>query len=210
MFPLLTSSASVAAWLSGTATGLGLFMVVGAQSAYIIKQGVMRAHLGSILAVCAATDLVMIFCSVLGLQALITWMPGLTEIIRWGGVVFLAWYGLRSGLRAWRPAADKGESGTTHYGRGAAIAGAFGFTLLNPHFWLDIVVVGSLAQSFTDARYAFALGATTASLVWLALLGCGARLLAPLFRNPRAWRLLDAVIAIVMWTLAISLSVRHL
>lgn len=210
MFATLTSSSLLSAWLSGTATGLGLFMVVGAQSAYIIKQGIMRAHLGSILAVCAATDLVMIFCSVLGLQALVTWMPGLTEIIRWSGVVFLGWYGLRSGLRAWRPAAGKGEIGKTHYGRGAAIVGAFGFTLLNPHFWLDIMVVGSLAQSFTDARYAFALGATTASLLWLGLLGCGARLLAPVFSNPRAWRLLDGVIAVVMWTLAITLSMRHL
>ena len=209
MLASFSTSAFFTAWLSGTATGLGLFFVVGAQSAYIIKQGIMRAHLPSILAVCALTDFVMIFASVLGLQVLIAWLPGLTEFVRWGGVAFLAWYGLRSGLRAWRvPAQAQDAGGRVRYSRGAAIAGALAFTILNPHFWLDIVVVGSLAQSFSEARLAYAFGAMTASLVWLAALGFGTHLLAPLLANPRAARVIDGTIAVVMLALAFSLATR--
>jgi len=211
MLASFSSSTFFTAWLSGTATGLGLFFVVGAQSAYIIKQGIMRAHLRSILAVCAVTDFVMIFASVLGLQVLIAWLPGLTEFVRWGGVGFLAWYGARSGLRALRaPVESDGAAVRVRYSRGAAIAGALAFTILNPHFWLDIVVVGSLAQTFSEARLAYAFGAMTASLIWLAALGFGTHLLAPMLSNPRAMRIMDGVIAGVMLVLAISLATRPL
>lgn len=211
MFATFASSSLFSAWLSGTATGLGMFVVVGAQSAFILKQGLMRAHLFSILAVCAITDFLMIFASVLGLQALLAWLPGLTEVIRWVGVAFLSWYGLQSALRAWR-AGSQGNGAHAHacHTRRAAIAGALAFTLLNPHFWLDMVVVGSLAQAFSDARLGFALGATTASVVWLAALGYGSRLLSPLFANPRAWRVLDSCVAVIMLVLAAFLAARPL
>lgn len=208
MFATLSPSLMFTAWLSGVGTGLGLFMVVGAQSAFIIKQGLMRAHLGTVLMVCALTDIVMIVGSVLGLQALVAWAPGLTAYIRWAGVAFLVWYGLRSGLRAWRGTAGVSAGSTVRHERGAAIAGALAFTLVNPHFWLDIVLVGSIAQTFTDARMLYALGAISASLLWLTLLACGARLLAPWFEQPRAWRILDGIIAVVMVILAFSLIQR--
>jgi len=208
MFATLSPSIMFTAWLSGVGTGLGLFMVVGAQSAFIIKQGLMRAHLFTVLAVCALTDIVMIVGSVLGLQALLAIAPGLTEYIRWGGVAFLAWYGFRSGLRAWRGTAGVSPASTVRHERGAAIAGALAFTLINPHFWLDIVMVGSIAQTFSDARMLYALGAISASLLWLTLLACGARLLAPWFERPSAWRILDGVIAAVMICLAVSLALR--
>ena len=208
MFASLSPSLLFTAWLSGVGTGLGLFMVVGAQGAFIIKQGLMRAHLSTVIAVCALTDMVMIVGSVLGLQLLVAWAPGLTEYIRWGGVAFLAWYGLRSALRAWRGAEGVSPGSAVRYERGAAIAGALAFTLINPHFWLDIVMVGSIAQTFTDARMLYALGAISASLVWLMVLACGARLLAPWFEHPRAWRILDGIIAVVMLCLASSLAQR--
>lgn len=210
MFASLTSPLLFSAWFSGMATGLGLFMVVGAQSAFILKQGVMRTHLLPVLAVCMLTDFAMIFGSVLVLQALVTWMPGLTSFVRWAGVVFLLWYGLASARRAWSPADAQATASPVRTGRLAAIAGALGFTVLNPHFWLDIVMVGSIAQTHSDARMAFALGAATASAIWLSLLGLGARLLAPLFKRPAAWRVMDAGVACIMIALAAALSVKDI
>lgn len=209
MFATINPSVLLSAWFSGMATGLGLFMVVGAQSAFILKQGVMRTHLVPVLAICALTDFVMIFASVLTLQALVTWLPGLTAYVRWGGVLFLLWYGSQSARRAIFPRGVS-DAQQVRPGRSAAIIGALGFTLLNPHFWLDIVVVGSIAQTFSDARLAFALGAATASAVWLSILGLGSRLMAPLFKRPGAWRILDAGVACVMLGLAVALALRPL
>ncbi|MBO1111531.1 LysE/ArgO family amino acid transporter [Bordetella petrii] len=206
MFSLASFPALFTAWASGTATGLGLFAVVGAQSAFILRQGLMRAHLLSILALCAAIDAVFIFASVWGLQAVASWFPWLTHAILWFGVAFLGWYALQSARRALR--AQGGLRAAQHAvpSRRAALLGAAGFTLLNPHFWLDIMVVGSLAHSFDNARLAFAAGALTASLLWLAVLGIGSRLFAPWFADPRAWRVLDGIIAAVMAALAVRLA----
>ncbi|AIT25871.1 LysE/ArgO family amino acid transporter [Bordetella holmesii] len=201
----LTFPPFFSAWASGTATGLGLFAVVGAQSVFILRQGVMRAHVMTVLATCALVDAVFIFGSVWGLQRLTEWVPGLTQAILWFGVAFLAWYGLQSARRAWR-AGPLAQCRQAVPSRRAALLGALAFSLLNPHFWLDMVVVGSLAHGFADARLAFAVGVLTASVLWLAILGLGARLFAPVFSDARAWRLLDALIAVVMLTLAYSLA----
>ncbi|MDM9558855.1 LysE/ArgO family amino acid transporter [Bordetella petrii] len=210
MFSLASLPAFFTAWASGTATGLGLFAVVGAQSAFILRQGLMRAHLLSILAVCAAIDAVFIFASVWGLQAVAAWFPWLTEAVLWFGVAFLAWYALQSARRALRAQGGLVAARQAVPSRRAALLGAAGFTLLNPHFWLDIMVVGSLAHSFEDARLAFAAGALTASLLWLAVLGIGSRLFAPWFANPRAWRVLDGGIAVVLIVLAGRLAYKGL
>jgi len=193
------------AWLSGTSIGLGLFAVVGAQTAFILRQGLMRAHVGAVVLTCALIDAVCITASVTGLQWLTARVPGLTQTILWFGVAFLLWYGGQCALRAWRPGAGLAASRHAAPSRRAAIAGAFAFTLLNPHFWLDIVVLGSLANSFQSARLAFAGGAITASVLWLTALGAGATLLAPWLRRPRAWRVLDGGIAVVMGVIALRL-----
>lgn len=210
MFTFASSPALLTAWASGTATGLGLFAVVGAQSAFILRQGLMRAHLLSVLAICAVLDGICIFASVWGLQALVTWFPWLTNAILWFGVAFLVWYGGKSAQRAIR--AQGGLTAAQHAvpSRSAALLAAAGFTLLNPHFWLDIMVVGSLAHSFDEARLAFAAGALTASVLWLMVLGIGSRLFAPYFANPHAWRILDGVIAVVMIALAARLALSGL
>ncbi|OZI72071.1 LysE/ArgO family amino acid transporter [Bordetella genomosp. 12] len=204
-----TLPAFFTAWASGTATGLGLFAVVGAQSAFVLRQGLMRTHVMTVLATCALVDAVFIFGSVWGLQRLTEQVPGLTEVILWFGVVFLAWYGLQSARRAWR-GGSLAHCRQAVPSRGAALLGALGFSLLNPHFWLDMVVVGSLAHGFADARLAFAVGVLTASVLWLAVLGVGSRLFAPFFSDARAWRILDALIAVIMLGLAYALATGDL
>ncbi|MGB3291340.1 MAG: LysE family transporter [Burkholderiaceae bacterium] len=197
---------SLAAWASGAATGLGLFAVVGAQSAFILRQGLMRAHLLSILLICALIDAVFIFTSVWGLQTVAAWFPGLTDAILWFGVAFLGWYALQSAKRALKSGTNLAAARLAVPSRRAALLGAVGFTLLNPHFWLDMMVVGSLAHSFAESRLWFAAGALSASITWLAVLGAGSRLFAPAFSNPRAWRVLDGAIALVMAWLAVRLA----
>jgi L-lysine exporter family protein LysE/ArgO len=200
----------VAPWLSGLATGLGLFAAVGAQSAFILRQGLQRAHVGSVLAVCLAVDALCIFGSVLAWRTLADHAPWIVPAMAWCGAVFLAVYALRAAHRAWSTkhalTASRHAAGT----RRAAVLAALGFTLINPHFWLDVILVGSLAQAFGHNAAAYAAGATTASALWLLALGGGARLLRPLFRDPRAWRVLDGGMAIVMATLAWRLLTRAL
>ncbi|NYT85099.1 LysE/ArgO family amino acid transporter [Pollutimonas harenae] len=208
MLALVTSSSFLSAWASGAATGLGLFAVVGAQSAFILRQGLMRLHLPAILLTCGLIDMVFIFASIWGLQALIEQFPLLTHLILWFGVVFLLWYALQSARRALGKDQQLSIARQAVPTRRAALLAAIGFSLLNPHFWLDMVIVGSLAHSFSDARYGFAAGAFTASIIWLLMLGIGARLLAPLFSNPRAWRILDGMIALIMAGLAVGLIVK--
>lgn len=207
MYSLL-SPTLLSAWLSGTATGMGLFAVVGAQSAFILRQGLMRAHILSVLLICALIDTVFIFASVSGLQALIAWLPWLTSVILYFGVTFLAWYALQSARRACNSNSGLAAARDVAPSRRAAILGALGFSLLNPHFWLDMIVVGSLAHGFDEARMAFAAGALTASIIWLGVLGVGSRLFAPFFANARAWRILDGLIAVIMAALAVSLLVN--
>lgn len=202
----LTSPAVLTAWVSGTATGLGLFAVVGAQSAFILRQGLVRAHLFSILAICALLDAICIFAGVLGLQAVVNGFPWLTHAVLWFGVAFLTGYGLRSAMRAIRAQSGLTVARTVVPSRTAALLAATGFTLLNPHFWLDIMVLGSLAHGFDEARLAFAAGALTASVLWLTVLGIGSRVFAPYFSNPNAWRILDGMIAIIMMALAARLA----
>lgn len=205
MFASFLSNASLSAWVSGTVTGLGLFAVVGAQSAFVLRQGILRAHVAYVLLTCAAVDALVIFGSVTGLQATLAYAPWLSDAVLIAGAGFLAIYAWRSAGRAWRGDGGLGTAGGAALSRGAAVLAALGFSLLNPHFWLDMVVVGSVAHGFGDARLAFAGGAFTASLFWLTSLSVGARLLAPWFSRPGAWRLLDACVAAIMLALAMRL-----
>ncbi|MBS7458855.1 LysE/ArgO family amino acid transporter [Coralloluteibacterium stylophorae] len=208
MFTASIASPALAAWASGIATGLGLFAVVGAQSAFILRQGLMRAHLKSIIAVCALTDALLITASVLGLQMLTGVVPWLTQGMLWFGVAFLSWYGVQSGLRALRAESGLAAAKTAVPSRRAALLAALGFTLLNPHFWLDMVVIGALADGFAETRMLFAAGVICASVLWLMVLAIGSRLFAPFFTRAVAWRVLDALIAVVMVALAAGLLAK--
>jgi L-lysine exporter family protein LysE/ArgO len=202
----MTSSA----FLQGFATSAALIIAIGAQNAFVLRQGIRREHVGVVVAVCAISDALLIGIGVAGLGALVQREPLLLAIARWGGAAFLLAYGLLAGRRAFSDHRLAAATGGAPLTRRAAVIACLGFTYLNPHCWLDtVVLVGALSAQQPDGlRHVFGAGAASASLVWFAALGYGARLLAPLFERPLAWRLLDGGIAAVMWGLAATLVLR--
>lgn len=195
-----------APFAAGFFTSAALIIAIGAQNAFVLRQGLKREHVGAVVAVCALSDALLITLGVAGMGALVQRHPLLLDVLRWGGTLFLAAYGLQAARRAWAGGhLVAGQQAPLSLK--AALATCLAFTYLNPHCWLDtVVLLGSLAsQREMGERPWFGLGAATASVVWFTALGHGARLLAPLFARPAAWRVLDALIAGVMATLAVSL-----
>ncbi len=208
MFSVISAQAAGSAWLSGAGIGIGLFAIVGAQSAFILRQGILRQHVIAIVATCFAIDATFILASVAGLRQLTAQLPWLTTVLLWGGVAFLTWYAAQSARRAVAGGGgmkldDNGEQSLR-----AALMAAAGFSIINPHFWLDMMVIGSIADNFGESRMAFAIGVVTASGVWLTVQGLGARMLAPLFTKPSTWRILDGTIAVILSVLALTLAIR--
>ena len=190
--------------------GLSLIVAIGAQNAFVLRQGLRREHVGSIVLFCAVADAVLIAAGVLGMAQALGRSPGLTRALAGAGALFLAvygWHALRRSRQAQGLRAADGDASLT---RSAAVAQAAAFTLLNPHVYLDTVVLtGSIGAQQPEAlRGWFIAGASAASLGWFALLGFGARGLAPWFARPRAWQLLDGLIGLTMWVLA-ALLLRH-
>ncbi|MGH8039685.1 MAG: LysE/ArgO family amino acid transporter, partial [Stenotrophomonas sp.] len=161
-----------------------------------------------VVATCAAIDAVFIFASVAGLRTLTQALPWLTTVVLWGGVAFLSWYAWQSARRALAGGGGMQMDDGDNTSRRAVLTAAVGFSLINPHFWLDMMVIGSIAENFGNARMAFAAGVVTASCLWLTAQGLGARLLAPLFTKPRTWRILDGSIAVILSILALTLAFR--
>jgi L-lysine exporter family protein LysE/ArgO len=194
----------------GLFLSLGLIVAIGAQNAFVLRQGLRREHVGSVVAFCAVADALLITAGVFGMAQALGDRPMLARGLALGGAVFLAVYGWRALQRARQISAlDVTASGQT-LSRGAALAQAAAFTLLNPHVYLDtVLLVGSIgAQQPAPLQAWFAAGASTASLLWFSALGFGARWLAPWFARPRAWQVLDALIGLTMWVLS-ALLVRH-
>ena len=194
----------------GLFLGLGLIVAIGAQNAFVLRQGLRLEHVGSVVAFCAVADAVLITAGVFGMAQALGDRPMLARGLALGGAAFLAVYGWRALQRARQISAlDVTASGPT-LSRGAALAQAAAFTLLNPHVYLDtVLLVGSIgAQQPAPFQAWFAAGASTASLLWFSALGFGARWLAPWFARPRAWQVLDALIGLTMWVLS-ALLVRH-
>lgn len=189
---------------------LGLIVAIGAQNAFVLRQGLRREHVGSIVIFCAVADAVLIAAGVLGMAQALGNSPGVARALALAGAAFLAVYGWRALRRARRPQALEASAGGETMGRGAALAQAAAFTLLNPHVYLDtVLLVGSIgAQQPAALRGWFVAGASTASALWFGLLGFGARWLAPWFARPKAWQVLDALIGVTMWVLA-ALLLRH-
>ncbi|MFD2174246.1 LysE/ArgO family amino acid transporter [Rhodobacter lacus] len=192
---------------TGFALSLGLIVAIGAQNAFVLRQGLRREHLGLVVAFCAFADLALISLGVAGLGAVLGGAPRLVLWLSLGGAAFLAWYGvsaLRRALGAERLVAQTGGAGLTRIG---ALARVAGFTLLNPHVYLDtVLLVGSVgAAQPAGAQPLFVLGAGGASLFWFGALGYGARYLAPVFARPRAWQLLDLAVGAMMLLLAAGL-----
>ncbi len=192
-------------YLSGAALGLTLIMAIGAQNAFVLRQGLRRSHVFVVCLACAASDAALIAAGVAGFGRLVEAAPAVVPAMTWGGAAFLTVYG----AFAFRSALNGGDrleaaaAGPEAPGRTLAICLAL--TWLNPHVYLDtVVLLGSVAAASPD-RWAFGAGAMTASFAFFFALGYGARMLAPLFERPVAWRVLDAVVGVVMWGLALML-----
>ena len=197
-------------FVQGLALSLGLIVAIGAQNAFVLRQGLRREHVGSVVLFCAGADALLIIAGVMGMAQALGQRPGLARALALSGAVFLAAYGWRALQRARQAQQLTAAAGGPGLGRGAAVAQAAAFTLLNPHVYLDtVLLVGSIgAQQPPALRGWFIAGAGTASLCWFGLLGFGARWLAPWFARPRAWQLLDAAIGLTMFVLA-ALLLRH-
>jgi L-lysine exporter family protein LysE/ArgO len=205
----------VPALASAFATGFGLMaaliVAIGAQNAFVLRQGLVRRHVGLVVGFCAAADALLMIAGVLGAGAALQALPGLARALAWAGAAFLFAYGLRAFARALRPGVLAVAADAATASRGAVLAQVAAFTLLNPHVYLDTVMLaGSIGaqQPAGAARTAFVVGAAAASATWFATLGYGARVLAPWFARPTAWRVLDAVVGATMLAIAAGL-VRH-
>jgi L-lysine exporter family protein LysE/ArgO len=196
--------------LAGLGLGLSLIVAIGAQNAFVLRQGLRREHVRSVVAFCALADAALISAGVMGMAQALGERPGLARALAAAGAAFLAVYGVQALRRARRSNRLQAMAGQTGLGRGAAIAQAGAFTLLNPHVYLDtVLLIGSMgAQQPAALRGWFVAGASAASLCWFALLGYGARWLAPWFARPRAWQVLDGLIGLTMLLLA-GLLVRR-
>lgn len=193
------------AFVTGMITGLSLIVVIGAQNAFVLRQGIRRAHVGAVVAICAVSDLALILAGVAGIGAIIDRAGWLIDVVTWLGVAFLVWYGISSIRRAFRPEHLE-ASGRTAATLRAVILQVLALTWLNPHVYLDtVVLLGSIAQTHGDDRWWFGAGASVGSIVWFSSLGFGATRLAPLLARPRAWQVLDLVIGLVMFVIAASL-----
>jgi L-lysine exporter family protein LysE/ArgO len=191
--------------ISGFALSLTLILAIGAQNAFVLRQGLRRAHVFWVCLTCALSDALLITAGVAGFGALAEAVPWFESLMRWGGAAFLIWYGFQNARSAWRGGAALSTDGQGAPGLRATILTVLALTWLNPHVYLDtLVLLGSISAQYPD-RLAFGIGATTASFVFFFTLGYGARLLSPLFANPRSWQVLDAVIALTMWGIAAKL-----
>ena len=190
----------------GFLLGLSLIVAIGAQNAFVLRQGLLRQHVFVVCLVCALSDAVLIAAGVAGFGVLVERHPALPQWMTWFGAGFLAWYGLGRLRAAARPHALHPAERPAGSLRGAVLA-CLAFTWLNPHVYLDtVVLVGGIAGRFApDDRVLYALGAMTASFAFFFALGYGARLLAPLFERPAAWRWLDLGVGLTMWLLALWL-----
>ena len=192
---------------SGLSAGLSLIVAIGAQNAFVLRQGIQRSHVVMVVAVCAVSDLVLILLGVAGIGVLLDKAPAALVVIRWVGAAFLLVYGALAAWRAVRGEQLENPGDKPAAGRAAVLGTCLAFTWLNPHVYLDtVLLLGSLAAAQGEAgRWWFAAGAGLGSIAWFTALGAGARFLTSLFRRRTAWRVLDAGIAVVMVTLAVLL-----
>ena len=209
-FAFVPSPAALPVFVQGLALSLGLIVAIGAQNAFVLRQGLRREHVAPVVLFCALADALLITAGVMGMAQALGERPGLAKALALAGAAFLAWYGWQALLRARHASRLQAAEGGAGLSRGAAMAQAAAFTLLNPHVYLDtVLLVGSIgAQQPAGLQGWFIAGSSIASLGWFTALGFGARGLAPLFARPRAWQVLDGLIGLTMWTMS-ALLVRH-
>ena len=218
---------------AGLGLGFSLIIAIGAQNLFVLRQGIRREHVLLVATICAVSDAVLIALGVSGVGLVLAAVPWLIDVVRWAGAAFLLAYGLLAARRAWRPsghalevtdseAAGGGAARAAEHGAAARTAvrastralpvalTCLALTWLNPHVYLDTVfLLGTVANTHDDARWLFAAGAMAASLVWFFALAIGARYLGRWLGTPRAWRILDGIIAVVMIAIGVSLVLPH-
>ena len=190
--------------LAGFGLGMSLILAIGAQNAFVLRQGLVRRHVLAVCLVCALSDALLIAAGVAGFGAMTRAVPWLESVMRLGGAAFLLWYGLRSLMRAWR-GGDMLMAGNRTQSLRAAVLTCLALTWLNPHVYLDTLVLLGAVSAQYGSGLAFGAGAVAASFVFFFSLGYGARLLSPVLTRPGAWRILDMLIGVLMWTIAATL-----
>lgn len=190
--------------LAGFATTLSLIIAIGAQNAFVLRQGLRREHVLPVVLICSLSDALLITSGIAGLGAVLTSSELALNLARYGGALFLLTYAAIAARRAFRPSALSPADHAPTALRSVVLT-CLGFTYLNPHVYLDtVVLLGSLAnQRGPDGRWIYGLGSVAASFGWFFTLGFFARKLGPIFARPRAWQLLDGAIALIMTTLAL-------
>jgi L-lysine exporter family protein LysE/ArgO len=193
----------------GFGTGLALIVAIGSQNAFVLRQGIRGEHVAVVVLVCSVSDAVLIAAGIAGVGALLQANPVVVGVVRFAGAAFLVAYGVMAARRALRPGALTASGQQPAVGIGAALSTVLALTWLNPHVYLDtVLLLGSVANQQTqDLRWWFGAGAITASVAWFSALGFGARVLRPFFARPSSWRILDGLVAAVMLTLGIRLAV---
>jgi L-lysine exporter family protein LysE/ArgO len=196
----------VIALIPGFLTGLSLIVAIGAQNAFVIRQGLLRSHVLLVVAVCSLSDAFLIVLGTGGLGEIVKANEHLLTFIRWFGVAYLTWFGIRS-LRSAFKENQLLASGTAETSWKKILATVLALTYLNPHVYLDTVIfVGSIANQFTTDRWYFAFGASLASLAWFTSIGFGAQAASKLMSKPIFWRIFDTFVALVMFSIALTLA----
>ena len=193
-------------YLQGFAIGLSLIVAIGAQNAFVLKQGLKKQAVFWVCFVCALSDSILVVLGITGFATVIQLYPELVGFAKWAGAVFLVWYGLQHAIQAFQANQSLHASSQNEIQLSKIIIVCLALTWLNPHVYLDtVVLIGSISTQFEQTKLYFALGVITASWFFFFSLGYGARVLIPVFENPKAWKVLDVVIALIMWSIAISL-----
>ncbi|MGB3481165.1 MAG: LysE/ArgO family amino acid transporter [Mycobacterium sp.] len=191
---------------TGFLTTMALIAAIGAQNAFVLRQGIRGEHVWAVVALCTVSDMALISAGIAGFGAAVSTYPGVVTVATLGGAAFLVSYGLLAARRAVNPSAlTPADSAPARLA--GVLATCLALTFLNPHVYLDtVILIGALANDHADNRWLFGVGAVTASAVWFTTLGYGARRLAGFFATPTNWRILDGVIAITMISLGALLA----
>lgn len=196
---------SLSTCLMGMSVSFSLILAIGAQNAFVLKQGLKRQFVLIVCLICALSDAILISAGVFGFGRIISQFPLIITIAKYGGALFLFVYGAKSLISAYKHSESLIANGEDVGSLKQVIVMCLAFTWLNPHVYLDtVILLGTIASQFTD-KLAFALGAISASFIFFFSLGFGARVLQPVFAKPIAWKILDIIIGILMWGIAASL-----
>ena len=193
--------------LAGFLLGFSLIVAIGAQNAFVLRQGLRRSHVAVVVGICAGSDAILILAGVGGMGRLVASLPGSLTAFRWVGVVFLLVYGALRFRSAWAGGERLAVDGAAEQRLGPVVAACLLFTWANPHVYLDtVLLVGALAAQYAPHQWSFGIGAAFASLVFFAALGFGARFAAPVFAKPGAWVVLEVLMGLTMWAIAARLA----